>query len=106
MQDAPMAELLLQSQAEETNFLAIRGFDVAWIREMIENQHSTIVILSKSGRRDNITFSRIKKSWVASSNATQHAQAVPPLCSPLWPEGNRRSGHCETRRSQIVASAL
>ena len=37
--DAPMAELLLQDLPSGTSFLADRGYDADWIRELIQDQN-------------------------------------------------------------------
>lgn len=58
--DAPMAELLLQALPKGTDLLADKGYDADWIRELIEDQDCTAVIPPKSNRIDDLPFSRRK----------------------------------------------
>lgn len=58
--DAPMAELLLQALPKGTDLLADKGYDADWIRELIEDQDCTPVIPPKSNRIDDLPFSRRK----------------------------------------------
>jgi transposase len=60
MNDQPMAELLLQDLPKGADVIADKGYDVDWIRDLIEEQGCTPVIPPKSNRYDGITYSRRK----------------------------------------------
>ena len=55
-----MAELLLEDLPKGTSLLADRGYDVDWIRDMIEDQDCTPGIPPKSNMIDEISFSTRK----------------------------------------------
>ena len=58
--DAPMAELLLQDLPKGADLLADKGYDADWIRDLIEDQDCTPVIPPKSNRIDDLPFSKRK----------------------------------------------
>ena len=60
MNDAPMAELLLNDLPAGAEVIADKGYDADWIRELIEDQGCTPVIPPKSNRTEDIPFSKHK----------------------------------------------
>jgi transposase len=60
MHDAPMAELLLNDLPKGADVIADKGYDVDWIRELIEAQGCKPQIPPKSNRIDGIPFSKRK----------------------------------------------
>jgi transposase len=60
MNDAPMAQLLLQDLPKGTDLLADKAYDADWIRELIEDRDCTPVIPPRSNRIDDLPFSKRK----------------------------------------------
>jgi transposase len=60
MNDAPMAELLLNDLPAGAEVLADKGYDADWIRDLIEDQGCTPHIPPRSNRYDGITYSKTK----------------------------------------------
>ena len=60
MNDAPMAELLLNDLPAGAEVIADKGYDADWIRDLIEEQDCTPHIPPRSNRYDGITYSKTK----------------------------------------------
>jgi len=60
MNDAPMAELLLQDLPAGAEVIADKGYDADWIRQLIEDQDCTPHIPPRANRYDGITYSKAK----------------------------------------------
>jgi len=60
MNDAPMAELLLNDLPAGAEVIADKGYDADWIRDLIEDQDCTPHIPPRSNRYDGITYSKVK----------------------------------------------
>jgi len=60
MNDAPMAELLLNDLPAGAEVIADKGYDADWIRDLIEDQNCTPHIPPRSNRYDGITYSKTK----------------------------------------------
>jgi transposase len=60
MNDAPMAEVLLNDLPEGAEVLADRGYDADWIRDLIDEQDCIAIIPSKSNRTKKASFSKSK----------------------------------------------
>lgn len=58
MNDAPMAEILLNDLPKGATVLGDRGYDADWIREVIKDQDCTACIPPKSNRIDDIPYSK------------------------------------------------
>jgi transposase len=58
MNDAPMAELLLNDPPRGADVIADRGYDADWIRDMIENSACKPPIPPKSNRNDEIAYNK------------------------------------------------
>jgi transposase len=60
MNDAPMAELLLNDLPAGADVIADKGYDADWIRDLIEDQDCKPHIPPRSNRYDGITYSKTK----------------------------------------------
>ena len=60
MNDAPMAEFLLNDLPAGAEVIADKGYDADWIRELIEDQNCTPHIPPRANRYDEITYSKAK----------------------------------------------
>ena len=60
MNDAPMAELLLNDLPAGADVIADKGYDADWIRDLIEDQNCTPHIPPRSNRYDGVTYSKAK----------------------------------------------
>ena len=60
MNDAPMAELLLNDLPTGAEVIADKGYDADWIRDLIEDQNCIPLIPPRSNRYDGITYSKAK----------------------------------------------
>lgn len=60
MNDAPMAELLLNDLPVGADVIADKGYDADWIRDLIEDQDCTPHIPPRSNRLDAISYSKTK----------------------------------------------
>jgi transposase len=60
MNDAPMAEFLLNDLPAGADVIADKGYDADWIRDLIEDQDCTPHIPPRSNRYGGITYSKAK----------------------------------------------
>jgi transposase len=58
MNDAPMAEILLNDLPQGATVLADRAYDADWIRDVIEDQNCKPCIPPKSNRIDDIPYNK------------------------------------------------
>ena len=58
MNDAPMAELLLNDLPPGADVIADKGYDADWIRDMIGDRNCQPHIPPKSNRLDDIPYSK------------------------------------------------
>ena len=77
MNDAPIAELLLNDLPAGAEVIADKGYDADWIRDLIEDQDCAPHIPPRSNRYDGITYSKakykkrnlIEQCFISSSNS-------------------------------------
>ena len=107
MNDAPMAELLLNDLPAGAEVLADKGYDADWIRDLIEDQGCTPHIPPRSNRYDGITYSKNEiQEAQPYRTLLQQAQAVPTHRNPIRPQRSQLPRHDQNRLRPSLAQVL